>query len=250
MPELALVKKNFTDKEKKLLSELTNPGAEISVIAPAEMDAKDWLFATDVTCKALVRAQVQEQALIPVLGSLLSIARKNPEMVKQAGFEGFDDLIEKHIEPTYGISRSSAYEFMGIVSKWGALLPNVQSYEAIPRRNFRVLKAAVPAGDEGKKFAKDLVEKAKELGEKALKAFCVEKKYIEQGEADGAIFKVPCNKSEFKRLTAFIENPDYQAYVGSGKAARMLLKAIAEATTEWTAQIEEQEPEVPSEAAS
>ncbi len=73
-----------------------------------------------------------------------------------------------------------------------------------------------------------------------MKVYCQQKGYLEPGETQGAFLRVGCSAAQLKRFNKFFANSEYQAYCGSSTPGVMLEKAIAEATTEWSTQAEEQ----------
>jgi hypothetical protein len=228
----AIAKKKVSPEEIKLLSELTKPNAKIEVSVSGEITAKDWKETTGVVCRALVRAQMQGQKLFPVLGRLLVIAEENTAIWE--GHESFKKFLVAEIEDKFGISVSSAYETLNVAKR----LPHLQlgQVESIPRRNMRVYLQAVPVGSEKNKESVALMEKAAELPEKEFREHCENLKLIEKGETAGAFLRVPCNKTQLKRMEKFFENPQYQAYCGTTKPIVMLERAIEEAASEWIIQ--------------
>lgn len=238
-----IAKKKFTEEEVKLLGQLTKPGGQISVLVPDQIDPKEWRATTNVVCRALVQTEIKKRQLMPVLGRLLVIAKATQEIWSK--FEKFEDFLEAEIYTKFQISRSSCYEAMQSADRFGHL--EIAECEAIPRRNMKVVLAAVVRGEEKKGYAKEVLEKAAELSESDLKDWCVQKKYLEHGETTGAFLKVPCNAAQLKRFKKFFANPEYAAYCGASTPAVMLERAIQEATTEWTVQT--QEPQEASTAA-
>ena len=227
--EVAALRKPLTPKESELLKALSKPDATIEVVLPAEINKKDWEFTTGVVCRGIARARMQEQVLLPVLGRLLAIAKENPVITE--GFENWEDFLEAKIYGEFGVGRSTVFEATKIVRR----LPDLQisTYEAVGRNNLRIFFKAVAEGDENKPYAKKLLEKAAELTTEQLVKYCVEKGLTTTAEVTGASVSFKCNKGESKQFDKFFANEKYQAHVGSGDRAKMLLAAIAEATTEW-----------------
>ena len=234
-----IAKKKFSAEEAALLEELTKPGAKIEVTVPAEINPKDWSKTTNVVCRALLRAQVQEQKLLPVLGRLLLIAESNTEI--WAGHDSFKSFLQTDIQGNFGVSTSSSYEALQVAKR----LPHLKLGEVavIPRRNMRIAMQAIARGEETKAYAKVVLAKAAELTEKQLRDYCEEKHYIGPGETVGAYLRIGCSQEEQTIINVFLANTDYQSYCGTANQASMLIRAIEEASTEWTAQNQEASPE-------
>ena len=111
----AFAKKKMTPDEAALLQELTKPGAKIEVAVSGDVSLKDWNKTTSVVCRGLLRAQLQEQALLPVLGRLLVIARDNTDI--WSGYASFKQFLTDHVRKEFGIGTSSAYYAMQMADR-------------------------------------------------------------------------------------------------------------------------------------
>jgi hypothetical protein len=224
--QLALTKKKPSEEDQKLFLEMTKPGAKIEVVIPDKIDPKEWKRSINITCQVLARAQSQEQLTLVVLGRLLLVAKNSTAIL---GEKTFEEFLKAEVYESYGVSRSTCFEALGLC-RWG--LENRQ-YEAIGRRNLRLLNQAVPKGDESKAWAKTAVQKAAELPEDEFREFCEEKGYFEKGETIGAIFRIPMNKKEFKDNTKFFSDPEITAAAGSKKLSNILERMRQEVEIEW-----------------
>ncbi len=244
--EVSIASRPLNAREKKLLAELTTAGATVEVVIPETITVDDWIEATSVTCRGIYRARTQEQMLLPVLGRLLLIAKANPETIME-GFETFEDFLKERIYKKFGVGRSTAFEAMQICRFSG--IP-IEDYQKIGRTGFQVLNKAIPPGDEGRAWAKKLIDKAKELPVAELKALAVEKGYIESAnEVEGAYVEIPCSKATLKKWETIISDPRVQSVCGSGKADT-ILKHMMEECSSWLAEgegISQGEPPQPIE---
>jgi len=228
----AFAKKKFTPEEANLLQELTKPGAKIEVTVAGNVNLKDWAKTTSVVCRGLLRAQLQEQALLPVLGRLLVIARDNPDI--WAGYASFKKFLQEHVRKEFGIGTSSAYYAMQMADRLPHL--KIAQVEAIPRRNMEIVLQTIAKGDEKKPYATKILEKAATASEKELRAYCEERTSIPPSATVGAILRIGCSLEKKGIIEAFLANQDYQSYCGTSNQADMLIRAIEEATTEWVTQ--------------
>ena len=235
----AFAKKKMTPDEAALLQELTKPGAKIEVAVSGDVSLKDWNKTTSVVCRGLLRAQLQEQALLPVLGRLLVIARDNTDI--WSGYASFKQVLTDHVRKEFGIGTSSAYYAMQMADRLPHL--KISQVEAIPRRNMEIALQTIARGDEKKPYAAKILEKASTATEKELRAFCETQTNIPPSATVGAFVKIGCSLEKKLLIETFLSNPDYQSYCGTANQADMLIRAIEEATTEWITQNTEESPE-------
>ena len=233
---LAVIKKKPTEEEQKWLQAISKPGAKIESRIPKDIKQEDWNFAMSITCRALRRAELQEQALLPVLGRLLLVTQDNPELI--AKHKTFKEFLQAEVAGEFGVGVSTCYEAMTIAARFPDLTN--EQYESISRRNFKLLAKAIPKGDEKKPAAKALIEKAAELSDKEFVDHCVKKNYIAGGGSPiGTVISIATNKQVEAHWNKFIEDPRTHAVVGSDNAGKILDAMIAECSS-WFADAEDQ----------
>jgi hypothetical protein len=225
---VALAKRKTSEDDQKLFLEMAKPGGKIEVLIPNEIDPKEWKRSINVTCQVLARAQSQEQVTLVVLGRLLMVAKSSPEIMGHHA--SFEEFLNQEVLDTYGVSRSTCFEAMGLC-RWPGL--ETRQFELVGRRNFRLLNQAVLKGDETKTYARTALQKAAELPEEEFRGFLEEKHYLEKGESMGATLRIPMNKRQHKDATKFFADPEIVAAAGSEKIADILDAMIAEVEVEW-----------------
>jgi len=238
---ISIAEKPFTAREKELVQAMTRANVTIDVVIPETINPKDWLLAASVTCRVLLRAQLQEQGLMPVLGRLLLIAKENPAIYTENGFEGFEAFIQAEIRDKWGVSRSTCYEAMRQAEFSVKAKLDASDIKEIGRVNMREVIKAIPQGEETKKSNAVIFEKAKTLPTSEFREWLVEKQLIERGETQGAFIRIPTNKAIERRWKKFIENPDVQAVSGSGNPGKILDRMMEECLTEWVTKSGERE---------
>ncbi len=203
-----------------------------------QVDAKQWFNDTAIVCRAYLRAELQQQALLPVLGRLLQIAKARPE-IWNSKFASFRAFMTEGVPKKFGIEKSTAYEALQMATRFPDL--SVKEFQSVGRQNMRTLLQAVPKGEEEEPYAKKLMAKAVGMKTDDFRDLCEKDRKLEPGETSGAFLRLPCNKSQLKFIQKFLANPEFQAICGTDNPAKMLVYAIEEATTEWRAQGEEAE---------
>ena len=222
---------DLTRQESQLIQALIKPDAQIQVIIPVDIKAAEWVSAFDATCKAIDLTFNKQGVLFPVLGRLLAVAKKNPETFKSLGYEFYDDFLERAIRQKFDWGRSSSYAAVSMVERWPDL--SNQEYLDIGPAKFAVLAKAIPKGDEQKSAGRKLLAAAKTSTVAELKALTVQHGLSEEGEHDGAVFQITCNKSQLRVFCEFFGDPDIHAVCQTTDKAIILELAIGEVTAEW-----------------
>ena len=225
---------NLLPSEAKMLAELTKAGNTIEVIVPETIDAQSWRNTTNVVCKALLRAQRNEQKLLPVLGRLLAIAHDNKEIWGEYG--NWKNFLSAEVCGKFGISPSSAFEAMQTANRFGHL--PIDEIEEIPRRNMRIVLQSIPKGEEKKARFTKLLDMAAKLPEKELREHCEEQGYIGPGESAGAFFRIPCSKKVATMAEKFFCNPHNQGHCGSKKWG-LIFECMMQECSSWDAEDQE-----------
>jgi hypothetical protein len=233
---ITLAETPFTAAEKKLVQAMTAPDSTIEVVVPTDINSKDWTFATSVTCRVLLKAQLQAEALMPVLGRLLIIAKTTPAIYADTDHKGFEEFIQAEVRDKWGISRSTCYEAVRQAEFSIAAKLTTDDVKAIGRVKMRELTKLVPEGDEAKADTKKLIEKAKEMPIAEFREHLDKKFHVEPGSTTGAWIRFGASKATAKMWAAFVADPDIQAYAGTGDASKILKKMMEECGTEWRAQ--------------
>lgn len=226
---IATIKKPPTKEEISFLQEVIK-GGDIEVKIPAEIDVKDWKNSTSIICRALRRSELQSQALLPVLGRLLMVAKDNQE--KFYPNRKFDEFLQSDIYDKFGVGRSTCFEAMSFIR---LDLP-MASYEEIPRRNLKLLTQAIDKGSEKSAGAKKLVEKAAEMSEASFRAMLEKDHHINPSANIGTVVKIPGTKKAEGMWNGFKDSPEVQRFVGSDKPHRILEAMIEYCLGEFTAQ--------------
>jgi hypothetical protein len=229
-----IAEQNLTPKERALLTEITKSDSTVEVVIPPEIDPADWMFTASVVCKGLVRAQIQEQSLLVVLGRLLIIARDNPSIYKDNGYEGFEDFLAGEIRTKWGVSRSTCYESMGAAEFAARAGLTGGDVKEIGRVKMREIVKVIQEGEEGKAATRKLIAKAKESTVEDFRQHLDNQYHVSRGDTIGARISFGSSKTVEKMWRDWIENPDVQEYAQSGKPDRILKKMI-EYCSEWLA---------------
>ena len=225
--------KPLADEDKKMLATFTKPDVAIIDLDIPEKDidsAKYWDTLSAV-CRQISKSSAQQDALMPILGRLLSIAKNHPdETFKAKKFETYEEF-QAALGEKFGVGRSTCAESKHLFERWGA--EQLKDFYMIGRVSFRLLNKAIAPGDESKAYAKKALKKAAECTTEELKTWLEEQNLLGKDETVGATFTVKTSKKRFKEFTRFFESEEVCAYVGSSDKDKILESMIAECEGEW-----------------
>lgn len=219
----------YSSKEKSIIKELTQ-GATVDVVIPDNIDVAEFDVALSAVCKVIVRAEMQKESLIPVLGRLLYIASTHPETFKET-YETFEALVAS-VGQRFGIGRSTCFEAKGFWERWSAVLPP-EEYKTVGRVKLKMISGAVDKGKESQKSAAAAIQYAKEHTADELEEYLEEKFAVEKGSTTGAILKLASNKKQNKLFIKWFEDPRVAAFVGSDDMADILVAMIEYCSSEF-----------------
>jgi len=227
---VVVAKEEYTQQEKSLIKKIQQPGAQIEVNLPDDMNAEQFDIAISAVSKVLVRAQLLGESMLPVLGRLLFIADKNPELWKEK-FATFEDF-RLSLAERFGVGRQTSYDALAYARRWAPVLPP-EDFQAVGRLKLGMVAKVVGKGKEGQMATKKHLDFAKTQTAKELEEYFVEKGLIETGETTGEIVKFPANKRQGKDFKKWFADPRVHAKCESDKIADILDLMIAECSTAW-----------------
>lgn len=234
---VVLAKKKYTEKEEAIAHQLTAPKAKIEVLIPEDMNADDFDVAFSAVSKIYARATLQAQAMFPILGRLLYVAEKNPELWNKK-FDKFTDFRIATADK-FGVARSTSYDAWDYARRWYEVLPP-SDFSTVGRVKIKMISNYIGKGDESKATARKLVEFAKEHTADELDAHMDKTLHTGRGSSTGAFFKIPCNKKQLKVFAEWFGDPKIHAKTGKDKVADILELMIDECqSSNWEADGEE-----------
>lgn len=233
---VTVMKKKYTDQEEALIKQITSPKAKIEVLVPEDMSAEAFDVAISAVSKVLVRATMQKEAMFPILGRLLYVAEKNPELWNKK-HEKFKEF-RLSLADRFGLSRSTSYDALEYARRWYGVLPP-GDFTSVGRVKTMMISKYIGKGDEDKATARKLFEFSKDHTAEELDAKLDELLHTGKGASAGAFLKIPCNKKQLKAFLAFFGDPRIHAVCESGKSSDILEHMIEECSGEWFAQGEQ-----------
>jgi hypothetical protein len=222
----------YTQKEAKLIKEIQKPGASFEVTLPDDMDAEAFDVAVSAVSKVLVRAQLLGESMLPVLGRLLFIAQKNPDLWKDQ-HESFT-AYRLSLADRFGVGKQTSYDALNYATRWGAAL-TPEEFKPIGRVKLAMLSKVIGKGKEAQVSTRKLLDFAKEHTAAELEKHLISKGLVEAGEQTSAHFPLACNKKQLKIYLKFFDDPRIHAAVGSSKYSDILETMVAECAIEWIA---------------
>jgi hypothetical protein len=202
---------------------------KITIAIPDDLAPRDIGMRIREASMLTVKVEAGRDRLHAILGRLLVLAKRSPEVYQAQGFDTFTDYLRKEVLVTYKVGRTTAMNCKRIAEQWGGL--TVEQYGKVGQQKLLLLsKFSSQENTNAPKLLKAAAEKSFDQ----LKTYCEEKGFLGEGEADGASITFTGSLAEVKELRRYQNRPDFQAHAGKGIA--MILAAMNEVEADWTAQ--------------
>jgi hypothetical protein len=213
-------------QEQEVLRSLLKSGKSIELTIPDNLDAREIGSYLRHSFSMLGKAEIARDKMKAVIGRLLVLAQKNPEVWQKQGFDTHEDMIQD-LKKKYKISRSTMFEIRSCTKAYPRL--TLEQVAAVGSENLKVLsKFSTQDNSDAPKLLKWATENTTEK----LKELLVKKGYLGEGEAEGASITITGSLAEIKELREYLGREDLQSYAGKGIA--MILAALNEAEAEWS----------------
>jgi hypothetical protein len=215
-----------TNAEQDVLKTLLRSGKSIELTLPENLDAREIGSYLRHSFSMLSKVELSRDKLKAVIGRLLVLAQKNPEVWQKQGFDSSEEMIQD-LKKKYKISRSTLFEIRACTKAFPKL--TLEQVAAVGSQNLVLLsKFSKQENSDAPKLLKWATENTHEK----LKEILVSKGYLGDGEADGASITLTGSLAEIKELRRYLAREDLQEYAGKG--ITMILAALNEAEAEWT----------------
>jgi hypothetical protein len=231
----------LTTTDSKLIKTLLRDDVVVDVLIPEEINSDQFWNSLSAVSRAMAHTENTQGRLMPVLGRLLAVARKHPDLFLDQGYGDYEDFVNRGVSQTFHVSRATCYEAKRMAERWGEF--TVALFGEVGRVKMNLLTKAVAKGDEKKGYAKKLIEKASELTVEDFRNH-LDKLPPAGGQVERSTtipekIVILTNKKRAKLIRQFFESPEVIAYCGSDKWDVILEHLIAEAQTEWVARVRE-----------
>lgn len=224
----ALATTKLSKQQDELLTALLKDKSKsIQISIPDEADPQTILNSVRSCCSMVSKIEDTSGRLMAVLGRLMVVIRKNPEIWKLAGYKSYEQFVLKEIEERHGLSRASLWAGKRIIEKFPNL--TIKEYGDIGTQKLTLLAKYVSMESPGHQ---KWLAKASEVTHEKLKEV-LEDKFSDHGGNTGATLTITGSKAKVKQIKKFLERLDIQAAAESADPIEIILAMMMEVTVEW-----------------
>jgi hypothetical protein len=239
----ALVLKALSPEENDIISKLVSSDESAEQLIPEDIAVSQLWQYLNLSAKMIYQAQEAISRLKPILGRLLIILEKHPELYRSYGYETYDDFMSRGMPQMFGVSRSESYA----AKKIGKALSFLDQ-EELTKIGFSKANALASAlnrvitpdmtVDMVEEKRQEWVKRATDGGSLAeFKIQMVSDGLIEPGETEYVVLALRVNRSTRDHWAKFCNNPDVKSYCETTEQGTILERLMQEAEGEWTARL-------------
>lgn len=226
--------------ERALISTLVANNAKSEIVLPDNISDSDLWDALQVCCKVESRVRKVQTVLKMLVGRALLLMQDRPAMYKDRGFISLDAIMtdqERGLPAITGISRAELYNSKKIAKSW----PTISAADATSIGFTKLVTLSAIRKQSDSDSAQWLEVARVNTNEGLKEAIYRSDAGIPEGSLDQDSFIITLTRAEKTELQQFIGDPVFQAYCQTASPALMLLRAIAEASSEWRVQMRAEE---------
>lgn len=224
----------LSSPERTLLASLLSHSGRVDLALPDGISAAS-LWESFHVCgtvfKITRRASGQLKLLI---GRALKVMQDTPESYESRGFRSFDDFMTRTdgLERFTGISRAEGYKAKSVAESAGPDMP-LSDARDLGFTKMGIITGVAKSTDSN---FQGLVEYGKTHTIPKLRQHIERQGLADADETVWDVVTIPVTLAQKRFWTAFVQNPQVQAYCESASAGMILERAIAEVSSEWQIQ--------------
>ncbi len=232
---------SLSGDERALISALLANDAQADIAIPDDVSSDDLWAALSVCAKIGGKLERVRTALKMLVGRALVVMESRPAIYKARGFTTLDGFMsstaDNALPAITGISRAGLYEAKGFATKWPSV--PIQEMAAIGVGKMRLISRIRKGSDSD---AQEWLDRAKSGTVETLQdQIYRSNNNIPNGSLERDTLTLEMTRAEKIEILDFLGTAEYQAYCKSALPGVMLTQCIAESSTEWRQQIDDQE---------
>jgi len=179
----------------------------------------EWI---DAAATRISHNDKENDVLVPVLGNLMSLTARNPDLLKVGGYSKLGDL-EEYIKKKYRISHGRLWKYKSVSEKIPSL--TVKQYSEIGiEKLYLVGQHSLPNSIEQDR----LLAMAEHMTASELKSEIVSKGKATPGEMASDSITIEGNRDQIDEILAFLSSTGIHQHVGTDRPAEIILAMIGE----------------------
>lgn len=222
----------LSSPERALLATLLSHSGRVDLALPDGISAAS-LWESFHVCgtvfKITRRASGQLKLLI---GRALKVMQETPESYESRGFRSFDDFMTRAdgLERFTGISRAEGYKSKAVAESAGPDMALADAREL----GFTKLGLITGVSKSTDSTFQPLVEFSKTHTIPEIRQHIERQGLADADETIWDVVTIPVTRAQKNFWTAFVQNPQVQAYCETQSAGMILERAVSEVMNEWS----------------
>ncbi len=225
---------DFSNEERLTLSALLSPETAIEVVVPDNTPPEQLWSQLAVLIKTYTRLRAGIGRIKPLIGRVLQLLQKHPEVWARRGFRSWDDFMSRGLPGDLGISRAELYHTKAVADT----LPGLElgTAEKLGFTKLSRVAQAVKHDPQKKDF---WLQRAEQVDVKQLTEEIAHAKCVEPGDMEMDTLTIVVPKTVKKRMLTFLADPDVQRFVESESPGTILGRLMDECELEWKTRVRE-----------
>jgi len=214
-------------------------------LIPDSIAPDDLWNALSAACKVLAKTEEAKTRLKPLVGRMLILLERKPELYKTQGFANFNDFMTNGVWKLVGISRAEAYNMKKIAEELGNISTDVIAEIGVSKANLvagalrRQITDGTPREIADRK-QKGWLEKARRSSYDELKLMVYDAQLAEEGELEHRTIIIESTRDVADRWRAFRRDPAIKGISETDQPGVLLNRMMDECESTWKPQFEDQ----------
>lgn len=245
-PIEVLPKDAMSPTELKLVEELVRATDKSALeLIPDSINADDLWRTLSAACKVLQKTEEAKTRLKPLVGRMLILIERKPELFTAQGFRNFNDFMTNGVWNLFSISRAEAYNMKKIAEELGTVSSDVITEIGVSKTNLiaKALRERITTGTPAaiaEKTRNFWLEQGKTCSYDELKLRVYDANLAEKGELEHATIIIESTKDVAERWRAFRRDPAIKGISETEQPGMLLARMMDECESTWKPQFDDQ----------
>jgi hypothetical protein len=242
----ALPPNSLSPNELRLVEELVRANDKSArELIPDPIAPNDLWSTLSAACKVLAKTEEAKTRLKPLIGRMLILIERKPELYQTQGFSNFNDFMTNGVWKLYRISRAEAYNMKKIAEELGNISTDVITEIGVSKANLvaSALRRQITDGtprEIADRKQKDWLEKARHASYDELKLMVYDSNLAEKGELDHSTIIIESTKDVATRWKSFRRDPAIKGISETDQPGVLLNRMMDECESTWKPQFQDQ----------
>lgn len=227
----------LTCEELEIMRSVFDASSRIDLVVPQDINPQKLWDTLQACCNVAGRVSSAGNKIRPIIGRLLVVLKKYPEVYVERGYNTYEDFISRGMDELFGISRTEAYEWRKVAERLSSV--SIEDLEKMGTVKAQTLARLTGDGDQNfDRLFKIAMDEGKSKNDIIAENASI--KGLSPEETDLTNITITVTRQTADEWKKFFKSPMVQAYVGDGTnpatEGLVFSKMLAEAQGEWEAQ--------------